>query len=557
MKSFPLLLVLVLLLLTPSSLASHCSTTPILILPPSIPTSSCPSSTRTCIHPPSTPPASGEASGECVYENSVQREDVVWVAANPSLASATRVVVHPELLQLYGNDMSVLVEALAVPIPLIDADEDVSRALLPVERGEAVDSVVFEYQTQSFHSYSIGMQEYVAAFMQAADASGWLPGIEVSIKRTEFFPFDFKDAHKGTMVESTRELVESLISIGKDREEEEKEDDENQQDDDPSVRIIATFPIPYREAIASSHPVLVFATIELMHPSLPAAKAQRAPHFPPHVGFLTPSSWSATGLAAWGVPRDQIYVVPHTVDTSVFTPFSEEDRATLRKELNFEGKLVFLSVGSMTDNKNPKLLIEAFVEFVNADLENRLLNAVLILKGSGMYKGIGEEVQTLVDEIKKQGAQIVLTWSDVEVEGMVQMYAAADAYIAPYKYEGFNLPPLEAIACGTPAIVTSGGATDAYMHEDVGIRIPSLVEAGKHPQTGRPYYFHYPANASVIVEAMEQIAATRPRVPQSALDWVDANFGHEAVGAGLAAAINDLTQSATQATVSSPSRDEL
>ena len=36
-------------------------------------------------------------------------------------------------------------------------------------------------------------------------------------------------------------------------------------------------------------------------------------------------------------------------------------------------------------------------------VENRLLNTVLILKGLGMYKRIGEEVQTVVDEIKKQG----------------------------------------------------------------------------------------------------------------------------------------------------------
>ena len=42
----------------------------------------------------------------------------------------------------------------------------------------------------------------------------------------------------------------------------------------------------------------------------------------------------------------------------------------------------------------------------------------------------------------------------------------ADAYVTPYRAEGFNLPALEAQTCGTPVIATHGGATDDFLHAE-------------------------------------------------------------------------------------------
>ena len=43
------------------------------------------------------------------------------------------------------------------------------------------------------------------------------------------------------------------------------------------------------------------------------------------------------------------------------------------------------------------------------------------------------------------------------------LYNLADAYLTPYRAEGFNLPALEAQTCGTPVIATAGGATDDFL----------------------------------------------------------------------------------------------
>ena len=46
---------------------------------------------------------------------------------------------------------------------------------------------------------------------------------------------------------------------------------------------------------------------------------------------------------------------------------------------------------------------------------------------------------------------------------MAMLYQAADVYVSPYRAEGFNLPVLEAAACGVPIICTRGGATDDFV----------------------------------------------------------------------------------------------
>jgi glycosyltransferase involved in cell wall biosynthesis len=50
---------------------------------------------------------------------------------------------------------------------------------------------------------------------------------------------------------------------------------------------------------------------------------------------------------------------------------------------------------------------------------------------------------------------------------------AADLYVSPYRAEGFNLPVLEAAACGVPVICTAGGPTDEFTDESFARRIRS------------------------------------------------------------------------------------
>ena len=56
---------------------------------------------------------------------------------------------------------------------------------------------------------------------------------------------------------------------------------------------------------------------------------------------------------------------------------------------------------------------------------------------------------------------------------MGDLFRAADVYVSPYRAEGFNLPVLEAAACGVPVICTAGGPTDEFTQESFARRIRS------------------------------------------------------------------------------------
>ena len=64
---------------------------------------------------------------------------------------------------------------------------------------------------------------------------------------------------------------------------------------------------------------------------------------------------------------------------------------------------------------------------------------------------------------------------------MAELYQAADLYLTPYRSESFNMPALEAIACGLPIICTAGGATDDFVDYEFARRVRSKVEPKNRP----------------------------------------------------------------------------
>ena len=59
-------------------------------------------------------------------------------------------------------------------------------------------------------------------------------------------------------------------------------------------------------------------------------------------------------------------------------------------------------------------------------------------------------------------SNIIVISKNLTLKELSELYGSCDAYVSSYRAEGFNMPPLEAAACGIPAILTSGGSTDDY-----------------------------------------------------------------------------------------------
>jgi glycosyltransferase involved in cell wall biosynthesis len=146
-----------------------------------------------------------------------------------------------------------------------------------------------------------------------------------------------------------------------------------------------------------------------------------------------------------GVSPDKIAVVPGGVDPE-FSPEEDEGRrAEMRSKLS-GGHPYILNVGMIEPRKNLARLIEAF-ELLKA---RHHLPHRLVLAGKKGW---------LSNDIYRRAERSPLA-SEIVFPGFVSerelplLYGAADLFAFPSLYEGFGLPPLEAMASGTPVVVS-------------------------------------------------------------------------------------------------------
>ena len=183
---------------------------------------------------------------------------------------------------------------------------------------------------------------------------------------------------------------------------------------------------------------------------------------PDTIDIVTPSHWCVPAYERFGIPPSRIHVVPHGIDPEVLHADAAA-RAAARAALHIEDhQQVFLSVGAMTPNKGIDLLLAAFARLAASEPDVRL-----VLKGAdGLYPS-RDFVGAALDELSPGArdaviARMTYTGGTYASGKMADLYRAADVYVAPYRAEGFNLPVLEAAACGVPVVCTSGGPTDDF-----------------------------------------------------------------------------------------------
>ena len=252
---------------------------------------------------------------------------------------------------------------------------------------------------------------------------------------------------------------------------------------------------------------------------------QNIPQFVGEGGFIaTPSRWSFERLVANGIPEAAIQIVPHSVDSRYFAPASAPTIQQQRQALGFQPhEVLLLNVGTQHWAKGMDLLLRAsaMARKVRKDLR-------LVLKDQrNTYSTNTEEfvVQTLKehdllsDEVIQAITMIPVNLSLSELNALYNM---ADAYVSPYRAEGYNLPVREALACLTPVIATRGGATDDFLAG------PLVTQIGGVRHENHPLKQEIPVNAFIEPDLAELTARLllsqrKPIPPESALsvqsDW--------------------------------------
>lgn len=157
------------------------------------------------------------------------------------------------------------------------------------------------------------------------------------------------------------------------------------------------------------------------------------------------------------VPADKISVVYLGVSNS-YKRLSEEETKKIRKKYNLNFPLI-LHVGDLDWRKNILGLVEAFYSVKKKNMPHKL-----VLTGRRVPKEVSGMIKSL--NLEKD----VLFTGYVPDEDLPGLYNTADLFVYPSIYEGFGLPPLEAMACGTP-VITSNTSSFPEIVQNSGIMV--------------------------------------------------------------------------------------
>lgn len=173
-------------------------------------------------------------------------------------------------------------------------------------------------------------------------------------------------------------------------------------------------------------------------------------------------------IAMLGVPNAKISVI-YEAAAQMFTPLpAEKARARVARDFGLTQPF-FLCVGTIEPRKNISALLHAFHHLRT---RYNVQDVTLALAGGKgwLYDETLETVSKLAlgDSVRFLGR--------VSDDALHSLYAAARCTVHPALYEGFGLPPLEAMACGTPVIVSNVSSLPEVVQDAALLFDPNNVE---------------------------------------------------------------------------------
>jgi glycosyltransferase involved in cell wall biosynthesis len=147
------------------------------------------------------------------------------------------------------------------------------------------------------------------------------------------------------------------------------------------------------------------------------------------------------------LPPQHISVVPPGLDERFFLRADAEHAESVRARLNLPQKY-FLFVSTLEPRKGVDTLLSAF-----ALIAHQVPEHLVIVGKRGWY------YRPLFAQVQRSGLAARVHFADYLADAdLTALYALATAFVFPSRYEGFGLPPLEAMACGAPVICSNASS---------------------------------------------------------------------------------------------------
>ena len=214
-----------------------------------------------------------------------------------------------------------------------------------------------------------------------------------------------------------------------------------------------------------------------------------------------------------GVDPERVHVV-YPGRGEAFRPVPPAEAARVAERYGIRQRYV-LYLGGFGPHKNVATLLRAY----ERARRQGALAAKLVLAGNPRW---GEMTSSVLETLRVR--EEVIVPGPVPAADLPGLYTGADCFIFPSRYEGFGLPVLEAMACGTPVIVSDRGA------------LPEVA--------GQAGVFVDPEDAEAIARAMCEVAGDpnrRARLAEAGLAQA-ARFSWARSAADLFALFRDISQ---------------
>lgn len=157
---------------------------------------------------------------------------------------------------------------------------------------------------------------------------------------------------------------------------------------------------------------------------------------------------SNAGKAYLKVPASVVY---HGINTIDFQPPASV--SATRKSLKLPELKLIGCFGRIRAQKGTDLFVDTMLDILP---KHSGWGAIILGRATEQHTGFLAELKTKVTAAGLEDR--ILFAGEVPVDQIAQWYQALDLFIAPQRWEGFGLTPLEAMACGTPVVATKVGA---------------------------------------------------------------------------------------------------
>jgi glycosyltransferase involved in cell wall biosynthesis len=173
-----------------------------------------------------------------------------------------------------------------------------------------------------------------------------------------------------------------------------------------------------------------------------------------------PSDFVRRVLAEGGAPVERIHVIPNGVDTDMFGPEGASWRAPAARGF------VFLFVGGAIARKGVDVLVKAYGRAFSARDDVSLVVKEIGSDTFYRHNSLLKQLRRSLD--RRNSPHLEVLSGEIRDAELAALYRGADAFVLPYRAEGFAMPVAEAMACGKPVIVTAAGPAPEFVPSDLG-----------------------------------------------------------------------------------------